>query len=135
MPTDWNLPVLLTQWRNLRGRVPPDILHWEIFTNWEKRGKKKRENGEKKENCRREGQKCRKCELEGGKDMKMSRGPFFFFFFFFLGLSLFEATEICLGLPNWKFLPEKRTFHTGKILGEVTLPPPPKKNIPLAPLL
>ena len=49
-----------------------------------------------------------------GKGMKMSRGPFFFFFFFFVLVTFFETTEICLGLPKWKFLLGKEHFKPGK---------------------
>ena len=56
------------------GTVPPDIFHWEIFANWEKRGKEKRENGEeKKENYRREGVKC---WLEGEEVWKWAEDLF-----------------------------------------------------------
>ena len=43
---------------------------------------------------------------------------------------LFETTEICLGLPKWKFLPGKSISRWEK-LGKVTLPHHPLKNIPL----
>ena len=38
---------------------PPDTSHWEISANRDKRGKEKRENGEKKERG--------KLKIEGGK--------------------------------------------------------------------
>ena len=60
----------IEQWRNRQGAEgtlppPPVFTRKFLLTNQEKRGKEKGESGEeKKENCRREGAKCK---LKGGK--------------------------------------------------------------------
>ena len=61
----------------------PDIFHQEIFAIYQEKGgnKEERENG------------------GGRKVWKWKWAENFFFFFFYL--SLFETTEICLGLPKW----------------------------------
>ena len=81
---------------------------------WGGRGKKrekgkreareKRENGEEnKGNCKRGGGKL---EMEGERyENERRTSPFSFFFFC---LSLFDTTEICLGVPKLKFLRGKK---------------------------
>ena len=69
--------------------------------------------------------------------MKWAEYLFFFFFFFLIFVSVFETTEICLGVyQNGHFYRKKqkqnKTFHAGKKSGNVTLPP--LKNIPLTSL-
>ena len=124
------------QWRNRRGGggrgaewPPPRLLTGKFLQTYRaKRGKEKierLENGEKKENCKREGGKLK---MEGVKSLKMRRGFFFFFFAFHFS----KRQKFVLGLPKWKFSAGKKHFTTGKKKsGKMTLPP--QKNFPVTP--
>ena len=47
-------------------------------------------------------------------DKNEERRTFFFFFFFFFAFSFFKTTEVCFGLPKWKFSTGKKHFMLGK---------------------
>ena len=88
-----------------------------------KRGKwKKGKNGEKKENCKKEGVKLKWKE---GKLQNEERTFFFSFYFS-------NPLKFVLGLTKWKFSTGKKHFTPGKKSGKITLPP--QKKIPGTPL-
>ena len=93
------------QWHNRGGgRVPPRDFWLGNFC-WPTRKKKARKKGkrgknweEKKENCKREGEKLK---VEGGKVRKWGEDPFFFCF------SHFKTTNLFWVYQNGNFLPGK----------------------------
>ena len=109
-----------------------------LLTYWEKRDKekmKKGENGEeKKENCKREGEKLK---MEGGEVTKWG----YDLFVCVCGggcvcvcVSHFsKPLKFVLGLQKWKFSTGKKHSTPGKKSGKMTLPPQ-KKNFPVTPL-
>ena len=118
--------------------VPRDFLHLKLLLTYrEKRGKEKRENGE------------RGREIEKGKKEKFSneeRTSFIFYFyfyfyflfiyfvlfclfFFFFGFHFSKALKFVLGVPKWKF---SKALQAGKKSGKVTLSP--QKHFPVKPL-
>ena len=73
----------------------------------------------------------------GGRSMKMSRGLFFFFALHFL-----KPLKFVWGVPKWKISTGKkhiscREKHISRRekIGKSDFAPPPKKNIPLTPLV
>ena len=85
-----------------------------LLTCLEKRGKEKRENGEKRRKIEKGKVENLKCE-EYSKSYKMRRGPLdLFFFFFFLFFSLLKTTEICFGSTKMEIFYWEKAFHARK---------------------
>ena len=121
------------QWHNRwRHSAPPHIFHQEILWSTKKKGTRKGNGEEKKENLK--GKKW-KIENRRGKVWKWAEDLLFYLFiylFIYFACHFLKPLKFVWGLPEWTILPGKIIFHAGTKSGNLTLLP--LKNITPTPL-
>ena len=91
------------------GIVPPNIFHQEILWSTKKKGTRKGNGEEKKENLK--GKKW-KIENRRGKVWKWAEDLLFYLFIYF-ACHFLKPLKFVWGLPEWTILPGKIIFHAG----------------------